>query len=483
MPAGCSSPLSGSSEEKESVLSRIALQFTSWSERYIPDAYIFALLATLFIFAVSMTVAPADIVLTSWGTGFWELIPFTMQMSLIIITGYVLATAKPVFLLIVRLAELPKSPRGAVLLVALFSMLTSWFNWGFSLIISAILAREVGRRNSRADYRALAAASFLGQGSMWAQGLSGSANLQMCTKEALQPGIREVVARGGLIPSGLIGLEHTVFLWQTLLTVVVEIVLVGLVVWWFAPSEAFAKNAKALNINLGEFEAVESKNESLRKKTPGEWLEYSPLLNILIGGIGLLYLLVTLARAPSLISGITLNNLNFFFMMIGILLHWTPHRLMRAFKDATPSVWGAILQFPFYAGIAGMITGTGLNEKIAGFFVSISNQVTFAPIIAIYSTILGVFVPSGGSKWVIEAPYVLTAAHDLKVHLGGVVSVYNLGEALANLIQPFWMVPVLAILGLKARDVMGYTAVVFLVLLPAVLIMVTVLGMTLPYPL
>jgi short-chain fatty acids transporter len=94
-----------------------------------------------------------------------------------------------------------------------------------------------------------------------------------------------------------------------------------------------------------------------------------------------------------------------------------------------------------------------------------------------------VFVPSGGSKWVIEAPYVMGAAHTLHVHVGWVVAAYDLGEAVANLVQPFWMLPLLGLLQLRARDVMGYTFVVFAVLLPLVLLLVTVLGSTLPYPL
>ncbi len=156
---------------------------------------------------------------------------------------------------------------------------------------------------------------------------------------------------------------------------------------------------------------------------------------------------------------------------------------MRAVREATPAVWGVILQFPFYAGIAGIITSTRLNEQLAGAFVRVSTPATFPPLVAIYSAVLGVFVPSGGSKWVIEAPYVMAAAHSLKVHLGWVVASYDLGEALANLVQPFWMLPVLGLFGLGARDVMGYTLVVFFALVPVVLILVTLLGMTLPYPL
>jgi len=156
---------------------------------------------------------------------------------------------------------------------------------------------------------------------------------------------------------------------------------------------------------------------------------------------------------------------------------------MRGFREGTPAVWGVLLQFPFYGGISGVITDTRLNAQLADVLLRISTPRTFPPLVSAYSTLLGVFVPSGGSKWVIEAPYVMEAAHGHRVHLGWMVAVYDLGEALANLVQPFWMLPTLAILGLRARDVMGFTFVVFLVLLPLVLVLVTVLGATLPYPL
>jgi short-chain fatty acids transporter len=149
---------------------------------------------------------------------------------------------------------------------------------------------------------------------------------------------------------------------------------------------------------------------------------------------------------------------------------------MRAFKDGTPGIWGVLLQFPLYGGIAAVIVKTHLNDSIASLFVSAASAHSFPALVAIYSLILGVFVPSGGLKWVIEAPYVLKAAHELHVHLGWTVTVYNLGEALANLIQPFWMLPILGLFGLKARDVMGHTFLIFLVLLPIVLLLVTVLA-------
>ena len=203
----------------------------------------------------------------------------------------------------------------------------------------------------------------------------------------------------------------------------------------------------------------------------------------MIVALGAAYLVRYFAAAAEPLNALNINIINFVFLLAGLLLHGTPARLLHAVRVATPAVWGIILQYPFYAGIAAMITGTHLNERLAATFVNVSTPATYPAIVAVYSAVLGVFVPSGGSKWVVEAPYVMEAAHTLKVHLGWVVASYDLGEALANLIQPFWMLPVLGVFGLQARDIMGYTFVVFLVLTPVVILLVTVLGLTLHYPL
>jgi short-chain fatty acids transporter len=482
-------------------VARAAVALTDWTERWVPDAFIFALLATLIVIAAALAATPATLVETidAWGRGFWDLIPFTLQMALVIITGHVLATSPPIGRLIRAIASWPATPRGAVALVAFFALASAWFNWGFSLVFSAVLAIEIARRLESVDYRALAAASMLGLGSIWAQGLSGSAALQMATPGALQPQIRDIVARGGVggdvVAGGIIPFRHTIFLWQSFVAVAIEIIVV-VAVMYFATPAGKGKTARDLGIDLGRPERrtenselrtqnsqLRTENSQLRTSIPGQWLEQSPLLTVLVVALGLAYLVRYFAAAADPLNALNLNILNLAFLLLGFALHGTPARLMRAVQEATPAVWGVILQFPFYAGIAGVITATHLNEQVAGLFVSISTPATFPPLVAIYSAVLGVFVPSGGSKWVIEAPYVMAAAHTMRVHLGWVVSAYDLGEALANLLQPFWMLPILGLFKLGARDVMGYTIVVFLVLMPIVLILVTVLGMTLRYPL
>ncbi len=469
--------------EETGPVARFALAVTAWAEKWLPDAFIFALVATLIVVVAGVTVgagSPATVV-DSWGRGFWDLIPFTLQMAMVIITGHVLATSPPIRRLIRAAAAWPTTPRGAVALVTFFALTSSWLNWGFSLVFSAVLAREIARRGMGVDYRALAAGSFMGLGSVWAQGISGSAALQMASAGALQPAIRDIVAGGGLVEGGIIGFQHTIFLWQSLVSVVIEIAVVTAVMWLATPPAGRGRTAQDLGIDLnaGEIAAPVKPGHI----PPGQWLEHSRVLTYLVVLLGGIYLARYFLQAPEPLNAFTLNSVNLAFLLIGFLLHGTPSRLMHAVQGATPAIWGVILQFPFYAGIAGIITGTALSDKLAHAFVSVSTATTFPPLVAIYSAVLGVFVPSGGSKWVIEAPYLMTAAHELKVHLGWVVASYDLGEALANLLQPFWMLPILGLLQLRARDVMGYTFVVFLVLFPLVLVLVTVLGRTLPYPL
>ena len=453
-------------------IARLAQRVTGGFERWMPDAFVFALAATLLCVLAAYAVDPnvrADptLVVMAWGNGFWELARFTLQMSMIIVGGFVLASSSPAGRLIGRLAAIPGNGRSAVLAVALVAMLSSLLNWGFSLVFSALYAKAVARRRPDADYRALAAASFLGLGTVWAQGLSGSAALQIASETSMP---KVLFALVGTIP-----LSETIFRWQSVACVVIEIVVVAALVWVVAPVGERAKNAAQLGVELGE---EGTGRAGVSAERPGEVLENRPWLLLPVVALGFGYLGVNAARrADSLVGALNtldVNTVNLVLLMLGALLHWTPASLMRAVRDATPAVWGVLLQFPFYAGIAGVMTGTALSKTMAGWFVGVSNATIFPAMVVAYSALLGIFVPSGGSKWVIEAPYVLTAAKELGVSAGWMVVTYDLGEAIANLVQPFWMLPILALLGLRARDVMGHTFLVALVLFPLVCGLVTV---------
>jgi short-chain fatty acids transporter len=426
----------------EARLARIGMALADWSERWFPDAFVFALIALVVVFLAGLTLGtPVKNLVQYFGQGFWSLIPFTMQMAIIIIGGYVVATSPPVYALICRLARIPRTPRGAIAFVAFFSMTTSLISWGLALIFGGLLAREVVRNVRGIDYRAIGAAAYLGNGSVWALGLSSSAALLMATPSSIPANLLKI--------SGVIPLNQTIYTWQSVATVAVLMVVTTTVAYFSAPKSS-TKTAES----YGVIEGIEIGRLDARR-SPAEWLEYAPALSIAIGAVGFAYLAQVIAvKGP--VAALDLNTYNFFFLMAGLLLHWRPRSFTRAVNNAVPATSGVLIQFPFYGGIFGIVTMSPIARQLAQFFVHVSSHGTFPLLVAMYSAILGLFVPSGGSKWIIEAPYVLQAAKDLHVHLGWVVQIYNASEALPNLINPFWMLPLIGILRIKARDLVGY---------------------------
>jgi short-chain fatty acids transporter len=423
-------------------LARVGMALSDWSERWFPDAFIFALIAIIIVFAAGLFLGtPIRDLVRFFGQGFWGLIPFTMQMAIIIIGGYVVATSPPVHSLIRRLAKVSSTPRGAIAFVAFFSMATSLISWGFSLIFSGLLVREVVRNVRGIDYRAIGAASYLGSASVWALGLSSSAALLMATPSSIPPALLSI--------SGTIPLSRTIYTWQSLTTACILMLASTTVAYLSAPKSS-TRTAESFGVTQGlEPEKVEE------RRTPAEWLEYAPALSIIIGLLGLTYVAqVVFVRGP--LAALDLNTYNLLFLMAGLLLHWRPRSFTRAVNNSVPATAGVLIQFPFYGGIFGIVTMSPISAQLARLFVHVSSPGTFPLLVAVYSGVLGVFVPSGGSKWVIEAPYVLQAAKDLHVNQGWVVQIYNAAEALPNLVNPFWMLPLLGILKVKARDLVGY---------------------------
>jgi short-chain fatty acids transporter len=456
-------------------MARAALRCAALAERWFPDAWVFAALGVLLITALALGfgATPATTV-AAFGDGFWSLIPFTMQMAFVVIGGFVVASAPVVARLIDLLARLPRTGRSAICLVALISMLASLLSWGFSLIFAGLLVRALARREAlRMDYRAAGAAAYLGLGAVWAMGLSSSAAQLEANPDSMPPALLAIT---GVLPFG-----QTIFLWQSILLTAALIAASLLICWFTAPNDAQALTAQ-------DFDGVEASSPALPPRSrPGEWLEYSPLLCVLVGLLGLGWLAHEFASKPLLNAIANLNTYNFLFLTVGLLLHWRPRSFLNAVSRAVPSTAGVLIQFPLYGGIAALLThaagtdGQTLAHRLSGLFVHVASAGTFPLVMGLYSAVLGFFVPSGGGKWLIEAPYVMQAANDLHVHLGWAVQVYNAAEALPNLINPFWMLPLLGVLGLKARDVVGFTFIQLLLHVPLVLGLLWLLGFTLPY--
>ncbi|TDR93275.1 short-chain fatty acids transporter [Enterovirga rhinocerotis] len=461
----------------ETWMTRFSQRMVVFAERWFPDAYVFVLLAVIVVAGGAIAHGSSALAVSqAFGDGFWNLIPFTMQMALVAIGGYVVAMSPPVAAALKWLARIPTSGRGAVVFIGVLSILLSLVNWGVSLIFSGLLVREIARRRDiRLDYRAAGAAGYLGLGCGFTLGITSSA-AQLQANAASIP--------SSLLPiTGVIPFTETILTWQNGVTTIFITIMSAIICHYSTPVDARAKTAEDLGVRL------DNDQIEVRKPTrPGDYLEFSPILTILIVALALGWLWQTFRSGNPLITLSGLNTYNFVFLLLGILLHWRPRSLIEAFAKAMPSVSGVLLQFPFYAGIAAILTkvqngaGTTLSDTIATWFVGLStNSTIFSFVVGIYSALLGFFIPSAGGKWIIEAPYVMKAANEIGAHLGWTVMVYNIAETLPNFLNPFWMLPLLGILGLKSKDLIGYTSVQFFIHFPLVMILAAILMSTFTY--
>lgn len=460
----------------EKGLARIAQSLAGWTEKWFPDAYVVALAGVFIVAAAALANGSSpQSVANAFGDGFWDLTAFTLQMAMVVLTGYVVATSPPVARLIERLATVPQTASSAVGLVAFLSMSVSFLNWGLSLVFGGLLARAIARRTDlRVDYRALGAAAFMGLGAVWALGISSSAAQLQATATSLPPALLKI--------TGVLDFGDTIFTWQSLLMCAIIMALTVVVAHFSAPKGTAIKTAEDLDVDLDDQPA-----QVAPRSRPGEWLEYSRTLPVLAGLLTAGWLISQLVTKPVLTVVSSLNGYLLIFLMLGLVLHGTPRKFLQGISLAVPATAGILVQFPLYAAMAAILTkakgrgGLTVSQHLAEFFTSIGGGGSFAIVIAIYTVVLGIFVPSGGGKWLVEAPYVMQASTEVHMNLGWTVQIYNVAEALPNLVNPFFMLPLLAVLKLRARDLVGFTFLQFMFHLPVVLLLVWLLGKTFEY--
>jgi len=443
---------------KATVLARGVDAMARWSARWVPNAFVIACLLTLITFAMVLLVShksPAD-ALGYWSGGFWELLEFTMQMALIVLTGYMVAVSPAASRLLELIAGLATSNRGAVALMGVVSMTASWLHWGLGLIAGPIFLQFLIRKHPQVDYRLAVAAGYLGSTCTWHAGLSGSAPLLMATPKNFME------AQVGLIPVSM-----TTFSSFNLTLTAVVVTVMTLTVLRLYPQAERVRTSNDLLIGppaVADAEAPADLHPDHGDRGAGRsfarTIEHSYALNLVMGLLGLAAFGSAYAGAGCRVS---LNIFNFAFLFLALLLHPSPASFSAAASRGATYLHGIIIQFPLYAGIYGLIHYSGLAETIGHWFVSIAGTHTFPIIVYWYSGILSYFIPSGGSKWAVEAPYVLSAAHALGVPARQAILAYAWGDMSTHFLQPFWAIPLLAIAKVEFKDIIGYLAILFVV--------------------
>ena len=462
---------SSTTEPKLTPVQRFGEAIADRVERWMPSPFLFAILLT-YVAAIAAIISEGVSVpeiARSWYGGFWSLLQFAMQMVIILVTGCVVAYHPRVRAGILRLIRLPKNGRQAVVLVGLGSMLTGWVSWGLGLIFGAILAREMGKlaaKNGMAvHYPLLAVAGYMGMSLTWGWGLSSSAGLLQATDG-------NVFMEQGIVDR-VIPATEWVFHPYSLILTILALIFASIMLYLLSPPE---ENCRGID------RYVDFKEEVVRESNPAalptnptlaDRIDNSRVLGGLIALIGV-YLFIEAFLTQGL-GALDLNVFNFGFLMIGLILYSSPSRYLKEFEDAVKGSAGVILLFPFYAGIIGIMTGTGLVDTMTESLLSIATKESFALTAWITGGILNVFVPSAGGEWAILGGPMMLAGAELGIPHGQTIAAYAVGDAHTNLLNPFWAIPLLAITELRARDMFGYAITMMLFLVPFIAIVLYLL--------
>jgi len=423
-----------------------------FTERWVPDSWVICMILTTLALALSIFGAGAGVeeAVLAWGDGVWVLLTLAMQFTIAMVAAHACVTSRPVFRLLDRLAGLPnpEKPAQAVCLAAGFSLLTAYLNWALCLVACALFVPFVCRRNPRADVRVVIAGAYIGLGTVWHCGLSGSAPLILATpgNPLLDP------SSGPPVLGRLYPVTETLFNTFNLLYMAV-IGAVGL-----ATAVALHPRRDPVTFSEEQLERIlpVPPDPPLAPGTPGQTVDHFR------GWVWLAVILLAYPLGHSIVTrgfgtSWTINAYNVTFLSLALLLHGRALPFLRACRQGVDAAWGIILQFPFYAGIFGLMQNAGLGQWIGHLFAQLASQGSYPFVVYVYSGLMNLFVPSAGSKWLIEAPFLIPAGEQLDVSVVTVLLAYAYGDSTTNLIQPFFAIPILAVTRLRFGDIVGYT--------------------------
>jgi short-chain fatty acids transporter len=442
---------------RRGIIQRFTGLCVRYVERLMPDPYLFAVILTLIVVAlVALLVrgaTPSGIV-KAWYGGVWgpqNIFTFAFQMVLVLVTGYTLAEAPILKRAIGYIASKPTNQIQGALLCFGVSAVFSLLNWGLGLVSGALVARQVAKRLDGAHFGYLIATGFMGY-LVWTQGLSSSIALANTDTSSPINVIHKIT--GMTVPLSL-----TVFEPYNWVAVLVVVFLLAIAIWRMAPAES-------LEPDPAVFEEEPEPGAPTGKRTPAEWLENLWILNVLVFAAGITYFVL---------SGFALNisSMIMLFTITSALLHVTPIRFIRAFSNAARVSGPLLLQYPLYGGIVGLLgylpagSGKALQTVLAEAVVRGADQYTLPFFTFLGSVLISLFVPSGGGHWAVQGPIAVDSAlavgQHSRTYLGLISMSVADGEGVANMIQPFWLLPVLAIAKLNVRQVMGFTVIAFLI--------------------
>ena len=437
-------------EGKQTILGRITAVFVYIFERVMPDPFVFAVLLTFLGSALAWKFAPGatpSSIASAWYGGVFTIFTFAFQMVLMLVAGYALATSPAIQRALTRIAALATTPASAVSLTVLCSLAASWLNWGLGLVTAALLAREVAKR-VRMDFGWLVAAAYSGF-VISTEGLSGSIALSQATHGSALNIVEKVTGKG-------LPLTQTVFTRFNLIPIAVIVLVLPILFRRLGPTLEHTVAADPERLRAEDLARVPAESE----QTLGARLDRAWILNLGLACLGFFAVFGELRRTH---GSIDLNIVILMLVLLGVLLHWRPMAYVMAIKNAARISGPLVLQYPLYGGLMGIITTTGLAAVLSKLFIAFSTQRSLPFFTYLTSLVITLFVPSGGGHWAVQGPFAVPAAVKLQSSLAGTTMAVAMGESVANMLQPFFALPILAIAGINMRRMMGFMVITFFV--------------------
>jgi len=445
-------------------LSKMADKLHFGMEKITPDSFIFAIILTFIVFIMAMVfvhAGPLEIV-AAWHKGFWAYLAFSMQMVVLLIFGFSVAMSRPGAYVLDKLTGVAKTPAIAVAWVCLLASLLCLVNWGLGLTGGIFLCLGTARRVKGVHWPLLVASAYIGAMATTTWSVSITEPLLLN-----QPGwgwaadVVPTVEKAIGVKLTPMGFNKTIYAPASIVALIVSPILCALLCYLMHPSPD--KTRTISDEALQHLEEIVNLDKKLtRGNDIADRLNWSRILWLLI-----CLLIVTAVflwfRQKSFLQ-LDLNMFNLIFIMLAVVLHGNIPRFVESIKKATEASYGIILQFPFYAGIFGIMAYTGLLKQIAVWFGSISTPFLFPLVVMIAAGIVNMFIPSSGGIWMVQGPPTIMAAAQLGVPLNRVVMAFTAGEVITNTIQPFWALPLLGATKTEMRNIMGYCMITTFVL-------------------
>ena len=429
-------------------LDSLAQPFVKFVDKCYPDAFLFVIILTFITFFLSLSFTDSNSleIINAWGNGLPKLFTFTAQICVIMITAHALAHTDPIERFLNKVGSLPNSQVHAYAIVALVSGIASLFAWSFGLIVGGLIAKFVAigcqKKSIKVHYPLIVASAYSGY-VIWHMGYSSSAALFVASEN------HSLIDKIGILP-----VTETIFSSFNIFMALVTLLTITILAPLMRP-----KNSKNI-IEVDAKNLFKKEEKSIKRiSSVAEIIENNRKISFLFGFAILFFILNTFYEKGFFLD---LNLVSWTFLCIGLMLSNSSIHYVRLINNAAPTVGPIILQYPFYAGIMGIMADTGLINLLANKIVLISSTETLPFFSFLSGGLVNMFIPSGGGQWAVQGPVMIEAAEILGVSPSYVVLGVAYGDQWTNMIQPFWTIPLLAIAGLHMRQIMGYTFVIFI---------------------